>query len=117
MTYSLQANVSGTRHIEVTDIHLQTLHRYHLLDRLLDSSGIVDDAAVERLRLKVRSMLEAGACEDNSLLDLCLDVLYHTNMKNIALSQLIETYNRWVADGKAGMSEELAETDTTASAE
>ena len=32
----IQANLSGTRSINVEDIHLQTLLRYKLLDNLVD---------------------------------------------------------------------------------
>ncbi len=96
MIYTLQANNSGTRYIEVTEDHLATLQRYQLLDRLADSNGIIDETAVDRLRLKARSLLEAGVCKDNSLLNLCLDVLYHANMKSVALQHLIEAYNQWL---------------------
>ena len=105
MTYNIVANASGSRHIEVSDTHLETLRNYQLLDRLTDSNGIVDDAALERLRLKVRSLLEAGACKDNSLLNLCLDVLYHANMKSTGLSHLIETYNTWLKENEQPVEE------------
>ena len=38
--YKIQANASGTRSIEVSDLHLETLRKYSLLDSLVDSNGI-----------------------------------------------------------------------------
>ena len=55
MTYKIQANASGTRSIEVTDAHLATLRKYHLLHHLVDSNGIVDESVVNKLKLNVRS--------------------------------------------------------------
>ena len=81
MTYKIQANASGTRSIEVTDAHLATLRKYHLLHHLVDSNGIVDESVVNKLKLNVRSLLESEHGQDKALLDLCLDVVYHQNMK------------------------------------
>ncbi len=106
MTYTLQANASGSRHLEVTDEHLATIQRFQLLDRLVDSNGIVDEAALDRLRIKARSLLEAGVCKDNSLLHLCLDVLYHANMKTVALTNLIATYHQWLASQEHSQQDE-----------
>lgn len=109
MNYTVITNASGSRHIDINDEHLNTIHTYQLLDRLTDSNGIVDDAALERLRMKARSLLEAGVSKDNSLLHLCLDVLYHDNMKSIGLSNLIKTYRQW--QSKRSQEEGLRETD------
>ena len=87
MTYKIQANASGTRSIEVTDAHLATLRKYHLLHHLVDSNGIVDESVVN-----VRSLLESEHGQDKALLDLCLDVVYHQNMKAIALTHLLQLY-------------------------
>lgn len=92
MTYKIQANASGTRSIEVTDGHLDTLRRYALLDGIVDSNGIVDESVVDKLKLNVRSLLESESVRDNALLDLCLDVVYNQNMKAIGLTHLIELY-------------------------
>lgn len=89
---TIQANTSGTRQIEVTPEHLKTIKQYSLLDNLVDSSGIINEETVEKLRLNIRSLLdtEAGR-QDQSLLDLALDVVYHKNMKAFALARLIES--------------------------
>ena len=39
--YKIQANQSGTRSIEVSDQHLETIDKYQLLRNLVDSNGIV----------------------------------------------------------------------------
>ena len=35
----IQANASGTRSIEITKEHLETIHKYSLLNGLIDSNG------------------------------------------------------------------------------
>ena len=94
----IQANPSGTRHIEVTDEHLQTISRYHLFDSLADSSGIIDETVLDKLKFTVRSLLETAGNNDKALLDLCLDVLYNKNMKAFGLQQLINLYGGWMKD-------------------
>ena len=79
--YKIQANVSGTRSIEVSDKHLATIERYSLLKHLIDSNGIIDEQVLDKLKLNVRSMLESEAGKEQCLIDLCLDVIYNTNMK------------------------------------
>ncbi len=44
MIYKIQANTSGTRNIEVTDEHLESIEKYALLRNLIDSNGIIDEA-------------------------------------------------------------------------
>ena len=88
----IQTNASGTRNIEVTEEHLQTIERYSLLKNLVDSNGIIDETVLEKLRLNVRSILGAQPAADKSLLDLCLDVLYNPNMKAIGLHNLLLLY-------------------------
>ena len=39
--YKIQANQSGTRSIEVSDQHLETIEKYQLLRNLVDSTGTV----------------------------------------------------------------------------
>ena len=75
--YKIQANQSGTRSIEVSDLHLETIDKYQLLRNLVDSNGIIDEEVLEKLKLNVRSLLEADNCQDKNLLDLCLDVIYN----------------------------------------
>jgi hypothetical protein len=45
--------------------------------------------------LNTRSLLEAQAGLDKDLLDLCLDVIYHPNMKAFGLQQLVLLYINW----------------------
>ena len=93
--YKIQANASGTRSIEVSDLHLETLQKYTLLDSLVDSNGIIDEAVLDKLKLNVRSLLESSGISDKNLLDLCLDVIYNHNMKAIGLSNLVALYKEW----------------------
>ena len=46
----IQANASGTRSIEVSDKHLQTLKKYSLLKNLIDSNGIIDEDVLDKLK-------------------------------------------------------------------
>ena len=93
--YKIQANASGTRSIEVSDEHLETIKKYALLRNLIDSNGIIDEPVVEKLRLNVRSILESQETIDKSLMDLCLDVIYNTNMKAIGLQNLVQLFKDW----------------------
>lgn len=88
----IQANISGTRSIEVTSKHLETIKKYSLLDDLIDSNGIVDEPVLDKLKLNVRSLLASQAEIDKDLMDLCLDVIYNSNMKAFGLRQLIALY-------------------------
>ena len=94
--YKIQANASGTRTIEISDKHLETLQRYALLKDLIDSNGIIDEQVLDKLKLNVRSMLESEAGKDKDLLDLCLDVIYHQNMKAFGLHKLVLLYVQWI---------------------
>ena len=93
----IQANHSGTRSIEISEKHLQTIEKYSLLDNLVDSNGIIDEPVLDKLKFNVRSMLESETMKDNNLLDLCLDVIYNNNMKAFGLQQLVEAYKQWKA--------------------
>ena len=91
----IQANSSGTRSIEIQETHLQTIEKYLLLRDLIDSNGYVDEQVLDKLKLNIRSLLEAQAGLDKDLLDLCLDVIYHPNMKAYGLQQLVLLYINW----------------------
>ena len=91
----IQTNSSGTRSIEVNDEHLQTIEDYQLLRDLIDSNGYVDEEVLNKLKLNIRSMLESDAGKDKRLLDLCLDVIYHPNMKAYGLQQLVLLDINW----------------------
>lgn len=93
--YKIQANASGTRTIDVSEEHLATIDSYNLLSDLIDSHGYVDEEVLDKLRLNVRSLLESGACQGRALLDLCLDVVYHPNMKAYGLRQLVMLFIKW----------------------
>lgn len=93
--YKIQANASGTRSIAVSDDHLHTIDQYSLLRNLVDSNGIIDEEVLEKLKYNVRSLLESEAGQDKQLLDLCLDVIYNTNMKAFGLHQLVLLYIQW----------------------
>ena len=95
--YKIQANQSGTRSIEISDEHLKTIEKYQLFRDLIDSNGYIDEQVLDKLKLNVRSMLEAGTGADKDLLDLCLDIIYHPNMKAFGLKKLVETYEEWLA--------------------
>lgn len=92
--YSITTNKSGTRCITVSDEHLCTIEKYQLLTGLVGSNGIVDEEILDKLRLTVRSLI-ASQEECKDLLNLCVDVLYHDNMKAIGLSALMALYNEW----------------------
>ena len=91
----IQANASGTRSIEVSDKHLQTLKKYSLLKNLIDSNGIIDEDVLDKLKFYCRSILESQPTVDKELMDLCLDVIYNNNMKAIGLQNLVLLYVDW----------------------
>lgn len=93
--YKIQANASGTRSIEVSDKHLETIEKYSLFNGLVDSNGIIDEQVLDKLKFNVRSMLESSGVSDKDLLDLCLDVIYNNNMKAIGLSNLVALFKEW----------------------
>ena len=106
-TYTIQTNAKGTRSMEISDEHLATIEKYGLFRHLIDSNGIVDESVLEKLRLNIRDLIasQEGNCKD--LLDLCIDVIYHSNMKAFGLNQLIILYLQWLNQPV----EEAAETE------
>ena len=95
--YTIQANPSGTRSIEVSEENLQTIEKYGLFRHLIDSNGIVDETVLDKLKLNIRSLIAAQEDNCKDLLDLCLDVIYHNNMKAFGLQQLIRLYLEWLS--------------------
>ena len=93
--YKIQSNQSGSRSIDITEKHLETIEKYQLFRDLIDSHGFVDEQVLDKLKLNVRSLLESETGRDNDLLDLCLDVIYHANMKSVGLQQLIILFINW----------------------
>lgn len=104
--YKIQANQSGTRSIVVSDLHLETIDKYQLLRNLVDSNGIIDEGVLEKLKLNVRALLEADNCQDKALLDLCLDVIYNSNMKALGLHNLVLLYVDWLDKRAANEAED-----------
>ena len=96
--YTIQANPSGTRSIEVSEENLQTIEKYGLFRHLIDSNGIVDETVLDKLKLNIRSLIAAQEDNCKDLLDLCIDVIYHNNMKAFGLHQLILLYIQWERD-------------------
>lgn len=99
--YKIQANISGTRSINVSEQHLEVIERYSLLQGLVDSNGFIDEQVLDKLKLNVRSLLESDAGSDKQLLDLCLDVIYNNNMKAFGLTQLANLYAKWKEERKS----------------
>ena len=79
----------------MSEQHLQTIEQYQLLRDLIDSNGYVDEQVLDKLKLNIRSLLESEAGRDKALLDLCLDVVYHSNMKALGLQHLYQLYIDW----------------------
>ena len=99
----IQTNSSGTRSIEIAEQHLQTIEKYQLFRDLIDSNGYVDEQVLDKLKLNIRSLLEGDAGKDKDLLDLCLDVIYHPNMKAYGLQQLVLLFINWKNQGNANL--------------
>lgn len=93
--YTIQANPSGTRSIEVSEENLRTISEYGLFQHLIDSNGIVNEEVLEKLKLNIRSLIASQEENCKDLLDLCIDVIYHNNMKAFGLQQLIQLYLTW----------------------
>jgi hypothetical protein len=91
----IQANATGTRSIEVTDDHLATIDKYQLFRNLIDSTGYVDEQVLDKLKFNIRGLLESQEGVDKDLLNLCLDVIYHPNMKAFGLQQLVLLFINW----------------------
>ena len=93
--YNIQANESGTRSINVSDENLATIRRFSLLQYLVDSNGIITEQSLDKLKLTVRSLLTTPQGSDKELLDLCIDVIYHRDMKAFGLKNLIALFEKW----------------------
>ena len=98
--FTIQANPSGTRSIEVSEENLKTIEKYALFCHLIDSNGIVDEAVLDKLKLNIRSLIASQEEDSKDLLDLCIDVIYHNNMKAFGLQQLIKLFLTWIANAE-----------------
>ena len=81
--------------MEISEENLVTIEKYSLFQHLIDSNGIVDEAVLEKLKLNIRSLIASQEEDSKDLLDLCIDVIYHNNMKAFGLQQLIKLYLVW----------------------
>lgn len=104
--YTIQANPRGTRSMEISEENLVTIEKYSLFQHLIDSNGIVDEAVLEKLKLNIRSLIASQEEDSKDLLDLCIDVIYHNNMKAFGLQQLIKLYLTWLSKQEAEEEEE-----------
>ena len=95
--YTIQANMSGTRSMEISDENLQTIRKYTLFQHLISSTGVVDEDDLEKLKMNIRSLIASQESDCKDLLDLCIDVIYHNNMKAFGLQQLINLFKEWEA--------------------
>lgn len=102
------ANASGTRTIDVNEEQLQIIKKYSLFDRIANSTGVIDEESLGKLRLTVRSLIASQTMASKELLDIC-PILYHEDMKALGLKNLIKCYGEWIASREATV--EAAETD------
>lgn len=109
--YTIQANPSSTRTLEVSEENLATIEKYGLFRHLIDSNGIVDELVLDKLKLNIRSLIASQEEDCKDLLDLCIDVIYHNNMKAFGLQQLIKLYLDWISRPGHVMEEEGDEND------
>ena len=89
--YQITANEKGSREITVTDEHLATIKEYSLFTDLVSSHGIVSEDTLAKLQMNVRSLMESNPQEER-LISLCRDVLFHKDMKAFGLHQLITLF-------------------------
>ena len=81
----------------MSDEHLEVIRKYALFRDLIDSNGIVDETVLDKLKLNIRSLIASQEEDSKDLLDLCIDVIYHNNMKAFGLQQLIKLYLQWLS--------------------
>ena len=61
---------------------------------------------LDKLKLNIRSLIASQEEDSKDLLDLCIDVIYHNNMKAFGLQQLIKLYLTWLSSPEAEEEEE-----------
>jgi hypothetical protein len=91
--------------MQISSENLITIQKYALFQHLIDSNGIIEESVLDKLKLNVRSLIASaeGNCKD--LLDLCIDVIYHNNMKAFGLHQLILLYIKWEKEQEVSSNE------------
>ncbi|SHF53753.1 hypothetical protein SAMN05444405_11034 [Bacteroides luti] len=107
--YTIQANTSGTRTMEISEENLQTIRKFMLFQHLISSTGVVEEQDLEKLKMNIRSLIASQEDDCKDLLDLCIDIIYHNNMKAFGLQQLINLYKEWDAKYPAEIIEETVE--------
>jgi hypothetical protein len=107
--YTIQANTSGTRTMEISEENLQTIRKFMLFQHLISSTGVVEEQDLEKLKMNIRSLIASQEDDCKDLLDLCIDIIYHNNMKAFGLQQLINLYKEWDAKFPAEVQEETVE--------
>lgn len=100
--YKIQLNATGTRFLNITDEHLQTIKDYALFRDLIDSNGYVDEDVLDKLKMNIRSIIGSTSGDVENLLRLAADVIYHDKMKAYGLRQLIMLYVSWTNKEKVG---------------
>ena len=87
----ITANEKGSRFIEVSEQHLDTIKKYSLFNDLVNSTGFVDEETLMKLQNNTRALLETHS-DDEDLIDLCLNVIFHKDMKARGLRNLLLAY-------------------------
>lgn len=105
--YKITTNAKGSRFMEISDSHLQTIEKYTLFEDLTDSNGIVDEMVLEKLRLTVRALIDAHP-EMGDLVEFCREVLFHDNMKAFGLNELMQLYSQVRSELSNGGNEDNA---------
>lgn len=108
--YTIQANASGTRTLEVTEKYLETIRKYSLLTQIADSTGNVSEETLDKVRFTLRSLVGSAEEKEDAkeLLELCF-LFYNDNMKPLGLNNLIELYKKWEATAATDDSQQEAE--------
>ncbi len=91
----IQLNATGTRTIEVTEENFRTIEKFDLFNGLVDSTGYVDEAVLDKLKFHIRALIANDSENSKDLLDLCIDVIYHEKMKAYGLRNLMAAYAEW----------------------
>ena len=103
--YHIQANPTATRSIDISEENLGTIRKYNLFSGLIAANAHIDEYTLDKLKLNIRSLIATQETDCKDLLDLCIDVIYHNNMKAFGLRKLVELYQNWEASRPAGAEE------------
>ena len=105
--YTIQLNEKGSRHLDISDDNLKTIQKYHLCRDLVDSHGYVTEDVLTKLRMTVRALIAQNEKNTKDLLDLCIDVIYHNDMKALGLHNLILLFIDWEQNHPSDTDEQL----------